>query len=319
MGNKLTASISGDVGTEFVLQLCPPATTDLATGARVAYSGGSTYPRTLKYSVPLGKAGIYYLNLQAYEGVGNYTLTWEVTQDEPDYNIPGVALPASPVSGTLDENTDRDDIYAIPLQAGQKLLATISGSAGTDFDLWLFAPAATNVNADYYVRIADKKYYPETLVYSVVAGKGGTYYLDVCVYQGTGAYTLDWRVVAAEPDDNVPGVALPPPPVTGGLDEQTDVDDVYYVDLRVGDVLTVTLDREVHSDLFLFGPDSQDVQADEFLLGTVDLETRTKTLSYPVTQAGRYYLDVYLQSGAGTYTLDWRPARNVTHDWPLYE
>ncbi len=65
-----------------------------------------------------------------------------------DDDIPGVGAPASPITGTLDENTDWSDVYRVWLNAGQTLSVSMSGAAGTDFDIYLYAPNATSVDVD---------------------------------------------------------------------------------------------------------------------------------------------------------------------------
>ncbi len=318
-GKQIVASINGGSGTDFMLFLYRPGAPDLTSGTRIARSGYGAYPRRLQYGVPLGEGGTYYLDLRASSGAGNYTLTWQVTDAEPDYNIPGVAIPPSPIAGALDETTDREDVYAIQLQTGDKFIVTISADAATDFDMFLFPPGTLNINFDPFLISSRNDAYPDTLIYTIVAGKSGLHYLTLHVYAGTGNYTLTWRVIPAEPDDNVPGVALLGSPVTGSLDEHSDVDDLYYIDLQRNHVLTVALGCDAVADVFLFGPGLQDVQQDDFLLRSIGPGDGSRVLRFPVTQAGRYYLDVYLWASAGDYTLEWRDRDNSASNWPLYD
>ncbi len=53
-----------------------------------------------------------------------------------DDAIPGVVA-ASPIADSLDQFTDLRDVYAISLMAGQALNVSLTGSAGTNFDLHL--------------------------------------------------------------------------------------------------------------------------------------------------------------------------------------
>lgn len=108
-----------------------------------------------------------------------------------DY-IPGVALPASPVSGSLNEVTDWDDVYSVYLRAGDTLNLSLNGAGGTDYDLYLFAPGATDTYEDAPVALSENSSYPETISY--VAPAPGTYYVDVCQFEGSASYTLTWSI-----------------------------------------------------------------------------------------------------------------------------
>lgn len=111
-----------------------------------------------------------------------------------DDNTPGVAIPASPFVGTLDGDTetDIDDVYAVNLSAGQSLTVALKGPGDADFDLYLYAPGTTDVEVDPVEASSDWSGSIELLNY--VADVSGTYYLDVYAFQGSGSYTLAWRI-----------------------------------------------------------------------------------------------------------------------------
>jgi hypothetical protein len=90
---NIMISLVGDPGTDFDLYLFPPGTTDVGTGESVRRATGSTYPDSLSYLVPNGESGTYYLDVDAFEGSGNYTVTWSI--EISDDNIPGALLPPS--------------------------------------------------------------------------------------------------------------------------------------------------------------------------------------------------------------------------------
>jgi len=322
-GDILIATINGAAGTTFDLFLFPPGSTDVNSDYDVADTlkvdtGG--YPYEVRYMVPPGAGGIYYLDVFTFAGSGTYSVTWQVIT-QADNQIPGVTAPASPISGTLTQDTDIDDVYAIALLPTQTLAASITGAAGTAFDLYLYSPSAIDVTlANDVVTSVAGDIYPAPLRYTVPAGQGGTYYLDAYAYSGSGSYTITYAIVPFSADDNVPGVALSPSPVTGTLTDTLDIDDVYAVDLGRGDNLSLSLSGDAGTgfDLFLYGPDATDVLTDDWLDSTADQNDYPKMLNFKAPQAGRYYVDVYEYLGTGAYTLTWS-LNNAARNWQMYE
>ncbi|MCL6560757.1 MAG: VCBS repeat-containing protein [Firmicutes bacterium] len=111
-----------------------------------------------------------------------------------DDNVPGVPLPPSPVIGTLDEYTDFIDVYSVQLNPGDVLSASITGPAGTDFDLYLFAPGTIDVYYADPVAGAAGGSYPDSFSYTVPAGGGGTYYLTSATLFGSGLYSISYTI-----------------------------------------------------------------------------------------------------------------------------
>ena len=60
-----------------------------------------------------------------------------------DQDIPGTPLLDSIVSDKLDAKTKRNVVYSIDVKAGDQINLSLSGDAGTDFDLDLFDSSAT--------------------------------------------------------------------------------------------------------------------------------------------------------------------------------
>jgi hypothetical protein len=108
-----------------------------------------------------------------------------------DDDIPGVAAPGSPIVGSLSAE-DQHDVYAIPVAAGKVLYVSLSADEGTDFDADLYAPSATSIADGGRVAHAGNSSYPDEFVCGSTSG--GTYYLDVCAYDGAGSYTLTYRL-----------------------------------------------------------------------------------------------------------------------------
>jgi hypothetical protein len=77
------------------------------------------------------------------------------------------------------------------------LSLSLTGAAGSDFDLYLYGPDATSIDEDDYVAYAETEEYPETLQY--LAPSSGYYYVAATAYMGSGAYTLTYNIAAASP------------------------------------------------------------------------------------------------------------------------
>ncbi|MEL7667434.1 MAG: cell wall-binding repeat-containing protein [Actinomycetota bacterium] len=109
-----------------------------------------------------------------------------------DDDLPGVAMPASPITGTLSEAADYDDVYAVYLNTGQSITVALKGPGNADFDLYLYPPGSTDMMVDPLAADSSASGSVELLNYT--AEGPGTYYLDVYAYSGAGGYTLAWRV-----------------------------------------------------------------------------------------------------------------------------
>lgn len=108
-----------------------------------------------------------------------------------DDNIPGLPIPASPFTGTLNETTDFDDVFKVYMTQGDSLTVTLKGPDAADFDLYLYGPGATDVGTD--VSVAGSTYSGSVELLRYVAEESGFHYLDVYSWAGSGSYTLAWR------------------------------------------------------------------------------------------------------------------------------
>ena len=128
----------------------------------------------------------------------------------PESDIPGIALPGAVVSGQLG-GPIYDVVYRVVVPAGYVLIAGLTGTAGTDFDLYLFDASATTVVGT--TGLLTKSIGPASSEQvSWPTRIGGTFYLDLngaSDVQGT--YTLSAQVV---PDPTPPEAVLL---VAGGL------------------------------------------------------------------------------------------------------
>jgi M6 family metalloprotease-like protein len=128
---------------------------------------------------------------------GSFTVTGSPPSGDDD-DIPGVAIPASPFTGSLSNVTDRDDVFSVRLGAGDTLKASLTGAAGTDFDLYLYPPGTATVRIEGgTVASAVSASYPDAFIYTPT--QSGTYYLDVYAFSGAGAgaYTVTYSVAPA--------------------------------------------------------------------------------------------------------------------------
>lgn len=106
-----------------------------------------------------------------------------------DDDFPGVPIMASPIVGTLDEDTDFDDVFSVYLNAGQSITAALKGPGDADFDLYLYPPGSTDMAAP----IDGSTWKGSVELLNYTAETSGVYYLEVYAYDGSGSYTLAWR------------------------------------------------------------------------------------------------------------------------------
>jgi hypothetical protein len=113
----------------------------------------------------------------------------------PESDIPGIPLPAPSVSGQLG-GPIYDVVYRIQVPAEYVVVAGLTGTAGTDFDLYLFDGSATTVVNN--VGVVAKSTGPTSDESLVAPSKfGGTYYLDINGATNVeGTYVLTVQVVA---------------------------------------------------------------------------------------------------------------------------
>ncbi len=123
--------------------------------------------------------------------------------DDPS-DIPGVPLPGPVATGRLGGSI-YDVVYRLTVAPGSVIVAGLTGSAGTDFDLYLFDASATTVLSD--VGLVAKSAGPASAEsISVPSPFGGTYYLDL---NGATDVQGDYRLTAqVVPDQTPPTVSM---------------------------------------------------------------------------------------------------------------
>lgn len=301
-GQKLAVWMSANAADDFDLYLATPVTGE----APIAASENDAFPEAFTVVAPA--TGRYYVYVTALAGVGGYSMRAKIESPNPDEEVPGIALPASGSTASLNPYGDQDDFYAVDLTEGQKFSAKLTGAAGTDFNLWLYPPETTMTVASPVVWGSHHAIYPESFTYVVPAT--GTYYLDVEAKYGSGSYTLSHKTATATADDDIAGLPLPASPLAGWLDSYGDSDDVFGVAIGAGESLRFKLTGPATADydVYVFGPDAPSVFAAE-----PDFPTATEPPSETSNESGlftpsaeaTYYVDMYSAFGSGSYSFSY--------------
>lgn len=159
--------------------------------------------------VPAGKRGLVVASAAlafALAISGVTALNAQLAEDSDD-SLPGIALPASPVTGTLDDTVasrDYDDVYAIRLAFNERLRVSMTSPDATDFDLQLWKPGSPGLDTAKplsYVVQASSTEGTSTEQFWYPASTTGTHSIDVVNFSGKGAYRLTWdKVLLPTPD-----------------------------------------------------------------------------------------------------------------------
>lgn len=305
-GDMLVLSLTAPQPTDFDLRVFGPDANSVTTDTPVAQSVMPAYPELVRYTAT--QDGSHYIDVEAFSGSGTYSLSWSVRRagSPADDDIPGVALPADPVSGALDYGTDIDDVFSVSLSEGERLTVSLAAPAGSDFDLHLYGPEATSVLVADPLASAETTGYPDTL--SFVAPADGVYFLDAFCFSGTGGYQLRYHVSPAslEADDDVPGIAFAANPATGTLDADTDAMDVHAFYVAEGQEVRVRLTGSAPAefDLFAFGPDAVTADAASAIASST-APGAAEELTFTTLVPGTYYAACRAASGSGSYTLEY--------------
>jgi hypothetical protein len=196
-GQTLTVALVGPSGSQFNIYLYAPGTASVKDPDTpyLAAAAGSSYPCSFSYAAT--QSGTYYLDVYAKTGAGSYSVAYSGAGGSDD-DIPGVPILSSPFTGSLTFTSDYDDVFSIALTAGRTLTASLTGSSGSDFRLYLYAPGTASVNDPDapWVAVSTLGNYPRSFSYTPT--QSGTYYLDVYSYSGDGGYTVTYSVSGGE-------------------------------------------------------------------------------------------------------------------------
>ena len=113
-------------------------------------------------------------------------------------DIPGIPLSPGVVIGPLGANI-YDVVYSLDVAPGSVILASLSGTSGTDFDLYLFDNSATTVVTDQGV-VARSTGPTSSESVSYATSVGGRFYIDLnSATAVVGTYTLAVQVIKDGP------------------------------------------------------------------------------------------------------------------------
>ncbi len=119
-------------------------------------------------------------------------------------DIPGIPLPSLVVSGQLG-GPIYDIVYSVDVRPGYVIVAGLSGTSGTDFDLYLFDGTATTVLSNQGL-LAKSTGPTSSESLSYPSSYGGRYYIDLNGASDVeGTYTLTVQLVA---DTSTPVASL---------------------------------------------------------------------------------------------------------------
>lgn len=122
----------------------------------------------------------------------------------PESDIPGIPLPGPSATGRLG-GPIYDVVYRFQTLAGFVVVVSLTGTTGTDFDLYLFDETATTVTSDQGL-LARSTGPTSTERLSYPIRQGGTYYINLNGATNVeGTYTLNVQVV---PDQTPPTATL---------------------------------------------------------------------------------------------------------------
>ncbi len=143
------------------------------------------------------------------EAIRQVSVSIDTTRRHRDDRIPGVPLPASPVTGGLDGRRDVVDMYRLPLRAGETFKATSDGISAGAVAVMLFSPNGKDRPDDVLGGIW---YVSETPTFAAQATRDGTYYLAVSYmdfWEGRPqSYRFAYEIAPAGTDVVPPSVRL---------------------------------------------------------------------------------------------------------------
>lgn len=113
--------------------------------------------------------------------------------DISDDDLPGIALPASPVDGAGEAAMDPQDVYAVALQEGQRLEVALTGPVDARFSASLLDPSVRSIAGAVPLASAISTGTVVRFDHEVLAGESGVHLVVVTAEAGAGPYRLTWK------------------------------------------------------------------------------------------------------------------------------
>lgn len=163
--------------------------TPMVTGAAALFlsKNPSAAPLTIKDAILKNATPLSSLNGAVLSG--SMLRADKVVNFQPDNDIPGLPFTGTSVTNTVSATSDLDDVFSLNLLKGEKITVTLTGAAGSDFDLYLYNSSATTVKSSAGIVAYSEKAATSSETFTYIAPADGTYYLDVYAYKGSGSYT----------------------------------------------------------------------------------------------------------------------------------
>lgn len=302
--------------------LLDPWATDVDADRAIAGTVSDGPVETFVFDYTGTVAATHYLVVGAWRGTGAYTLQWAVyaSPSEADDAPAGATAFVGPtMGGTVERYHDEMDFYSISVAAGQRLSLLLDMEGTLDADVYVYAPGASAGSVPVSGSSSPGPGVTEADLHDVFTAEGGTYYICVRAHGGSGAYTLS-ATVGAQPagawDDVGQAVAIGSSSgsLGGTLDQATDANDVWYMDLVAGERVVLELtgpaDPAVADfDLYAYGPGTLSVLTGAATAWSNDTISE-ETVVLDATTSGRYFIEAQAWVGSGAYTFAWQ--RTVT-------
>ncbi|GAB4285676.1 MAG: hypothetical protein Kow0067_08830 [Coriobacteriia bacterium] len=302
--------------------LLDPWAADIDVDRAIAGTSSDGPVETFVFDYTGSVAATHFLVVGAWRGSGAYTLQWSVyaSPSEADDAPAGATAFIGPaMGGSVERYHDEMDFYSISVAAGQRLSLLLTMAGTLDADVYVYAPGASAGSIPVSGSSTPGMGVAESDLHDVFTAEGGTYYICVRAHAGSGAYTLA-ATVGAQPvgawDDIGQAVAIGSSAgsLGGTLDEATDANDVWYMDLVAGERVVLELSGPADPgvadfDLYAYGPGTLSV-----LTGTASAWSNDTISEEAVVldakTSGRYFIEAQAWMGSGAYTFSWK--RTVT-------
>ena len=232
-----------------------------------------------------------------------------------DDDIPGAPMTVgSTVTGVVDDDTDKDDVYAVHLVSGEQVQLDVSDpTTGPRVEVTLIAPGATSIHGTWKSVGSTSSYGGSgQLVYT--PAKDGVYYILVEAVGNGVVYTLSLThtgtpAVTLPDSDDIFGVPIGIGAVVGVVDDDTDRYDVYAVSLFAQEQVQLDVSDPTTGprvEVTLIAPGATSIHGTWKSVGSTSSYGGSGQLVYTPAKDGVYYILVEAVGNGVVYTLTLR-------------